>query len=155
MCLCSLYIRTAIMATHRPGFNRTETDTAHEQPTSSKRCGSQRIIYASHQHGHRCRSVVLEPAILSTSSSIDMITFIPVVVSSLRAVEEVHRMLLLRRRCRYVCALGVRLGIRDSGILAKEANSHAVPAADLFPCIQWVFRACSRHGGHYEERGGC
>ena len=50
---------------------------------------------------------------------------------SLRAVEEVHLLLLLRRRGVHIGALGEDLRILDAGGFAVASHTNTVPGAEL------------------------
>jgi len=52
-------------------------------------------------------------------------------VRALSAVEEIHLLLLLRRRGAHIAALGHLLGVHDAGGLAVGADASAMPEADL------------------------
>lgn len=52
-------------------------------------------------------------------------------VSALRAVEQVHLLLLLRSSSAHVALVGVRLGVHDAGGLAESRHADAMPETDL------------------------
>jgi len=52
-------------------------------------------------------------------------------VSALRAVEQVHLLLLLRSGSAHVALVGVRLGVHDAGGLAESRDADAMPESDL------------------------
>jgi hypothetical protein len=52
-------------------------------------------------------------------------------VSALRAVKQIHLLLLLRSRSAHVTLVGVRLGVHDAGGLAESRHADAMPETDL------------------------
>jgi hypothetical protein len=52
-------------------------------------------------------------------------------VSALRAVEQVHLLLLLGSSSAHVALVGVRLGVHDASRLAESRDAGTMPEADL------------------------
>ena len=53
-------------------------------------------------------------------------------MSALRAVEQVHLLLLLRSGSAHVALVGIRLGVHDAGGLAESRDADAMPETNLW-----------------------
>lgn len=71
-------------------------------------------------------------------------------VRALSAVEEVHLLLLLRRRGAHVAAFSHLLGVHDAGGLAEGADAGAMPKADLVDSLGAFWRG---RVGQADEEG--
>lgn len=80
-----------------------------------------------------------------------------VAVCSLRAVEQVHLLLLLGSGSAHVAVLGVLLGVGDAGGFAESSNAASVPEADLLSHLlaSRTDELCRDERGAYEEGAGC
>lgn len=61
-------------------------------------------------------------------------------MSALRAVKQVHVLLLLRRGSVHVALVGVRLGVDNTGRLAESADADAMPETDLVGIVSTELR---------------
>lgn len=74
-------------------------------------------------------------------------------MSALRAVEQVHALLLLRRGSVHIALVGVGLGVDNARRLAEHADADAMPKTDLVEVIRTRLSSwCSTVA--YEEGAG-